>query len=216
MRSTTVAIACATLCAAWCASAAHADIVHFVNPAPGEPGHFAWYGGGQHPRYLNITTPAAEQANVSTGRSVAQIILGLPTGGIWGQLGLFEGGGPDFARIAGVVIPPYDNHEVLPLQHGDPLTGLNFLGYGLYAWGFPPFTTSAFPEGSRRYIGVLTGDGLRGWIEVERTGLNFNAVAWAYQSDPGAPILAGQVPAPGAAVLMAAGGVALASRRRRS
>jgi hypothetical protein len=74
--------------------------------------------------------------------------------------------------------------------------------------------SSLFPAGLRRYIGVLTGGGNYGWIEVERFDFQLVAYSWAYQTETGVPILAGQVPAPGAAAVLCLG-AAHACRRRR-
>lgn len=92
---------------------------------------------------------------------------------------------------------------VLALSAGDSLLGLAYDAYGSHAWGDPPFTLSPFPEGERRFVGVRTPTGNYAWIEVERTGLSLRAFAWAYETEPGVPILAGQVPAPGTAVMLA-------------
>lgn len=191
---------------------ARAEIVHFTNPAPGQPGHYAWYGFMEF-IYLDIMFSAEEQTNQPSGSSVVQVVIGYPTGGIWGLLGFFDGLS-DSAMIAGVHVPPYDDPFVLPLQHGDSLIGLDFLDWGIYAAGYPPNSVSSFPEGALRYVGVLTRDGRHGWIAVERTGLNFNAAAWAYQTQPGEPIIAGQIPSPGAAALLTLSSFVCARRRR--
>lgn len=207
-------VSLAIIAASAFAASAHADIVHFTNPAPGEPGYFVWHGAWEYPRYLDITVPAAAQSNEPTGNSVMQVILGFPTGGVWGMLGSWVGEPSNLARVGGVVIPPYDDPEVLPLENGDPLAGLSYLEWGFYAYGYPP-SQSPFPLGQRRFVGVLTMEGRYGWIEVEREGLDLRAVSWAYETEPGVPILAGQIPTPGALAVLALSALT-STRRRRS
>ncbi|MBX3381883.1 MAG: hypothetical protein KF864_00075 [Phycisphaeraceae bacterium] len=209
MRSTTVAIACATLCTAACVATVRADIVHFVNPAPGQPGHYDWSVQLWEMKYLDISLPAAEQTSTGSGNSLLQYYL----------LEYMPGSGSPPVHT-GVVYGPamvavdHIEENLLPLLAGDHLDGQNWMDAAYFAWGSPQ-THSPFPEGERRYIGVQISGGRFGWIEVERTGLSFAAYSWAYETVPGVPILAGQVPTPGAAVLMVAGALGAATRRRR-
>ena len=209
MRSTTVAIACATLCAAWCASAARAGIVHFINPAPGQPGHFAW-GQITTEDWLDITVGPGQQSNQPSGRSISQNFE------LSSNENVHDPAGPGALILAIPALITYTDS----LLFGEPVIPLGFLREWS-TWGvhsiFDPFTgliSSNFAESETRYIGVLTASGNRGWIEVVRNGMSLTARAWAYQTEPGVPITAGQVPAPGAAVLLGLG--IATSRRRRS
>ncbi len=200
----------ATLCAAWCASAAHAGIVHFVNPAPGQPGHFAW-GQITEEDWLDITVGPGQQSNQPSGRSISQSFQALGS-----NANVHEGEG----RGAFIMASPDIITFTSPLLVGEPVTpsGLEreWSTVGVHAQ-FNPFTWefySWFPQGEARYIGVLTTGGNIGWIEVTRIDMFLVAHAWAYETVPGVPILAGQIPAPGAAVLLGLGPVTL--RRRRS
>ncbi|MBX3381887.1 MAG: hypothetical protein KF864_00095 [Phycisphaeraceae bacterium] len=192
--------------------AARATIVHHDNPVPGAPGHYAWAALVGVPTWLDITLPAAAQTNTETASSIAQGLGGFPGG--WANWGVLIGGsvnqqGP-WSTFA---VADDDEAYVLALSHGDALNGLRYDGWSLYALGMPPNVYSLFPEGEHRYIGVRTGDGRYGWVEVARTGQSLAAFSWAYETVPGVPILAGQIPAPGAVVLILAPLTAFLRRR---
>ncbi len=215
MRSTTVAIACATLCAAWCASAAHADIVHFVNPAPGQPGHYDWRWAPVQgwESWLDITASASSQSGLASGNSVGQLYDADPPdegSSIYNRngWGAWVGCARHFAF--GFTSNGYQSGSLIGF------TTLWYLPAAPHMTDFGDdgsyFTT--IPEGSRSYLGVITATGNRGWIEVERTGMTLAAFSWAYETQPGVPIVAGQIPSPGAAVLLAL--ASLTTRRRRS
>lgn len=78
---------------------------------------------------------------------------------------------------------------------------------------------SAFEEGVLAYIGVRTTSGNNGWIAVQRgvgtipENHSLTAFAWAYQTEPGVPVRAGEVPGVGGVALFGLAG--LAARRRR-
>lgn len=188
-----------------------AAIVHHVNPGPGEPGHYAWSALVGIPTWLDITRPAAAQTNTETGSSIAQGLGGFPGG--WADWGVLLGGSSNPpGQSSTFAVADDDDPFVLALAYGDALVGLRFDGWSLYAHGMPPNVNSLFLEGEYRYVGVRTGDGRYGWVEVVRTGQSLAAFSWAYETVPGVPISAGQVPAPGAAVLVLA---ALTTFRRR-
>lgn len=191
------------------AGLARAEIIHHVNPAPGLPGHYDWSVQLWEMKYLDVSLPAAEQTSTGSVNSLLQYYL----------LEYMPGSGSPPVHT-GVVYGPamvavdHIEENLLPLLAGDHLDGRNWMDAAYFAWGSPQ-THSPFPEGERRYIGVQISGGRFGWIEVERTGLSFAAYSWAYETVPGVPILAGQVPAPGAAAVLAVAFVTT-NRRRRS
>src|SRR5690606_30435352 len=64
-------LAVITVCGA--AATVNAEIVHFVNPAPGEPGHYDWRFLLLHDvHYLDITRAPWEQTDTPNGNSVVQ------------------------------------------------------------------------------------------------------------------------------------------------
>ena len=69
-------IALSLLCAAACAPAAHADIIHFMNPAPGEAGHYDWQSAvpGSANTWLDLTLSPAHQTGIANGNSVGQVL----------------------------------------------------------------------------------------------------------------------------------------------
>ncbi len=176
---------------------ARAAIVHHFNPGPGEPGHYAWSALVGVPTWLDITLPAAAQTSAESGSSIAQGLGGLPGGRAdWGVLigGSVSPQGPWSTFVAADDDVAFD----LAFSHDDALAGLLYDGWAQYVLGMPPNVSSRFPEGGRRYIGVRTGDGRFGWVEVARVGQSLAAFSWAWHTEPGVPIRAGQVPAPGA------------------
>ncbi|MCC6676302.1 MAG: hypothetical protein IT436_04085 [Phycisphaerales bacterium] len=196
------------------AEAAQAEIVHHVNPAPGEPGHYDWRWPGYTslpPSWLDITRSPAGQLDVQTGSSVAQH-GGSP--GHWFTFNETNGG----AAVAVDHHPYYTGWFTRPQAPGEALDGLGYSASarhyyeGLEHIEDPP---SLLPDGMRCYLGVRTDDGRFGWIEIERDGVRLRALSWAYETEPGLAIFAGQVPAPGAAMLVGAGVLRAASRRRR-
>ncbi|MBX3381878.1 MAG: hypothetical protein KF864_00050 [Phycisphaeraceae bacterium] len=203
----------ATMCAALFGSAAHADIVYFINPAPGQPGHYAWTAGlpGSPGVWLDITRPSHQQFNVQGGNAAGQVLEEL-----WGIT--YSWHQPvSAAPIASLLRSSASGFSADPLSHGSPLGPSSWW----HTWAlhievewYPYSVNSLFPEGQRRYLGVRTDDGRYGWIEVERTGVNLTAYSWAYETVPGVPILAGQIPTPGAAVLLSLASITVSRRRR--
>lgn len=189
-----------------------ATVVHHVNPGPGETGHYAWSALVEIPTWLDITLPAVAQTNAETGTSIAQGLGGFPGG--WAAWGVLLGGSVNPGQSSTFAVADDDHAFVLALSKGDTLAGLRYDGWSLYAAGMPPNANSLFPEGARRYIGVRTDDGRFGWVEVARSGQSLAALSWAYETEPGVPIAAGQVPAPGGTALLAVGLLAAAPRRR--
>ncbi|MCC6676301.1 MAG: PEP-CTERM sorting domain-containing protein [Phycisphaerales bacterium] len=194
------------LCAVSCGAEARDEIVHFVNPPPGDPGYYHWHApswdpGGGDIAFLNVTAPPSGQLDEFGPESVGQSGTQLP-------LTTRFNGGASIAVAEGT-------SWVLALEHGAALPGREFTDSGLTSAFFETPPETRFPEGARRYIGVLTGGGCYGWIAVVRTWSSFAALSWAYETEPGVGIYAGQVPAPGAGVLMGAGLLGVWARRRR-
>lgn len=82
------------------------------------------------------------------------------------------------------------------------------------------YTYSTIPADEVRYFGLELHreDGVHyGWIAVETKLIHNNWLdvkGWAYESEPGKPILAGVIPEPSSLLLLAGGTVALAFGRR--
>ncbi len=192
-------------CAAQCA---RASIVHFLNPAQGQPGHYEWDWQPVHGRasWLDITSPAWGQSNTMNDRSVAQLAL-LPG---WSPAdNMTPIGG---AHVMVTVSPP-QNPWTFPLPDGWVIgPHSEYYPESWHAYG--PVGESQFPEAVLQYIGVLTGDGNYGWIEVVRHGMVFTASAWAYETEPGASIQAGQVPAPASVSVLGLGALAAMRKKR--
>ncbi len=201
----------ALLCAAWSASGACADIVHFTNPAPGQAGHYDWrwepVSGWES--WLDITMPSTAQSNLTSPNSVGQVYvfdpkedppMNVTVGGAavnrsffaWGFFGTTSYASGNLIGFSGIFFSTVSTH-VMEMEPGQVVT--------------------TFPDGARRYMGVRTGAGNYGWIEVERHGMNFRAYGWAYQAEPGVPITAGQAPSPGPAAMLALTACVRLSRR---
>lgn len=181
---------------------ASADIVHFVNPAPGQPGHWDWHWSNQagEQRWLNITLSPYDQPGGLFGSSVRQ--LGVN----------FIPEGRNFT-IGGAAVAS-DGVWTLPLEAGTPLGSQHYAVHSFHWMEGVGEDESMFPPSQRKYMGVLTTNGQYGWIEVERRDASFTAYSWAYETQPGVPIVAGAIPAPGAAVLLALASITVSRRRR--
>ncbi|MCL4211273.1 MAG: hypothetical protein HRU76_09180 [Phycisphaeraceae bacterium] len=177
---------------------ASGGIVHFVNPAPGEPGHFNWHWQQRFDppsweHWLNITKPSTDQQESRTGNSVGQH---------------FAGGGDMFnATSEAAWIASYSDLVVTRALELDDDVSASFFRDGAEHSGDFKGWESDFPRGVVRYMGVLTQSGNHGWIAVIRAGeghhrYSFLALAWAYETVPGKPILAGQVPGAGGLALL--------------
>jgi len=181
-----------------CAPGADADIIHFVNPSPGQQGHYDWrwepVAGWES--WLDITAPATAQSGLASGSSVGQVFSTVPDeSSVYNRNGAGATIGCSSHFTFGFTSTGYQFGSLIGFTNFWYLTGvphITDLGDGV------SFFTD-IPDGSRRYLGVITATDHRGWIEVERTGMNLTAYAWAYQTEPGVPIVAGQVPAPAAA-----------------
>jgi len=206
MSRTLATAAIALSVTAGLAASAKAAISHFVNPEPGQPGHYAWQLDMLGPpSWLDVTLSAQEQTNTPSTSSVAQLA------GSFGNLHHHIPGSPGLLALV------LGHTGLIPftaaISFGDPVQADDM-------WAFLASTAhigggdlTYFPEGELRYIGVLTMDGRHGWIEVVRQGMTLNAHSWAYQTEPGVAIYAGQIPAPGALWTLTIG---VFARRRRS
>lgn len=183
-----------------------AGIVHFVNPDPGEEGHFHWHW--QRPddpvtfeNWLDITRPSTDQFGLATPNSVGQLYE--DDGGDSRNITF---GGAGVALVEGTTI-------TRAFEFGQDIVGApyNHRAAHWFTAGGP--LESDFPDGELRYIGVLTGGGNYGWIAVIRENRDLRALAWAYETVPGRTIHAGEVPGLGGVPLF--GLLGLAARRRR-
>ena len=76
-------------------------------------------------------------------------------------------------------------------------------------------------RGGRDYLGVefdISGQTHYGWVQIQSVDLAVFAriIDWAYESEPGVGIFAGQIPEPSASLLALCGLAAILSRRRRA
>ena len=113
---------------------------------------------------------------------------------------------------------------------GDPSSG----GFGLWDVGTIPVTgillesclggcfgewVDSFGDGVRAYLGVRfeAEDGTHfGWVDLETSGRGVGGYVWryAYESEPGVPIVAGAIPEASTILLILLGLALLAVRRR--
>jgi hypothetical protein len=180
----------------------NAAVIQFQNPPGSE--HFDWEESGGEPVWLDVMLPASEQgvSSPSALGQAAQAIGGaclMPAGGFVAVEGMLD------MLAVGYPIGTTIDDTLFWFPFG------TVLGLGV---GGPP---SAIPEGEECYVGFQfdLGPGPQyAWVGVVRTGGFVDAFAWAYEDQPGVPIIAG-VPEPGCFALFAIGAGALVSRRRR-
>jgi hypothetical protein len=187
---------------------AYGEVVIFINPPEGEPGHFDWalsWNDFSPNVWLDITRPSTDQGGLVGPRSVGQV--GGP-GGPYSYPTNFTDGG---ASVASSVNPPITTS----FKKGELIDGLAgpFYSHSLHFY----FGIGSFGPGLS-YMGVrfLDIDGYHyGWIAVfnpDDSSFEFDAFAWGYETEPGVPIIAG-IPAPGTLAALAFG-AALTGRRR--
>ncbi|MBX3405243.1 MAG: hypothetical protein KF869_00660 [Phycisphaeraceae bacterium] len=126
---------------------------------------------------------------------------------------------------AGIRILPDEGFA--PLPEGTLISNADsFLTDGLEFWwevglgGWAPWQTDA--PAFLGFVIDIDGQSHYGWARAQLlfndppspTAFGVSVLDYAYQTEPGVPILAGQVPAPGAAALLGLGAIAL--RRKRS
>lgn len=190
---------CCAAAAAIGAGPARGEIVHFVNPAPGEPGHYdwRWVSGVSWESWLDITRAPNDQPNTAHGNAILQC------GDLFNTFNMHQ---------LGAFIAADSDNMTLALPLGASFQGLTIYNESIHWIAGNGSEWTNFTPGVRQYIGVVTGLGNYGWIEVSFAGGSLTAHSWAYETNPDTPITAGQVPAPGAAALL---GVAAALRVRR-
>ncbi|MCK6478339.1 MAG: hypothetical protein L6Q35_16080 [Phycisphaerales bacterium] len=150
-RMLIVTIACAP-------AIAGAHIVHFTNPAPGQPGHFDWHApSGGDLMFLDITAAPTDQIDQWSLSTIGQTASGLPLT-------------TNFAGGAALAVATIDEPFVLALEHGQSFHDRVFIDNGMSSAFLTTPPGTRFEAGERRYIGVLTADGRYGWIEVSRDG----------------------------------------------
>jgi hypothetical protein len=186
----------------------YAEVIRFNNPDSGEPGHFDWDWGGEFDAttWLDITSPSTDQGRGVGPSSVGQVNHQS------GAFNITTGGAAVFRAAASA--PPW----TMSLSAGSTIDGQLYFGTDTWHASDPPDgdpISSLFESGVRQYIGVRVSDidGYHyGWIGVVRQDMDFDAFAWAYETEPGVPIIAG-IPAPGTLAALAFG--AAVTRRKR-
>lgn len=187
-------------------SKVHAEVVRYLNPAPGQPGHFAWLDENDPYKnsLLDITRPSTDQPRLE-GESVF-------------EYGYFDGGGQYKASIvapAGGGVFQRDDSEFLQIfKNGDEyITHYFDAPCGLLVaeenGDFHAILTatqnsdfeffySGLPAHAMSYVGVrfLIGDSYHyGWILIDKGSeffdIDLDLVAWAYETKPYTPIVAG-------------------------
>jgi hypothetical protein len=192
---------------------AYGEVVIFINPPEGEPGHFDWTFGpddgqpGTPPQWLDITRPSTDQGGLVGPRSVAQLFF---SGGSDADQSNYTYGG---ASVGG-------DGSTRPFYAGDTISGAtsDFHHYSDHiGWGHGG-PSSLFPANVSAYMGVRFNDidGYHyGWIGVVWSGYeDFDAFAWGYETEPGVGIIAG-IPAPGTLAALAFGAVVTRRGRKR-
>jgi hypothetical protein len=201
---------------------ASADIVYFENPPPGTPGHFAWrpssvwdppyYYEYRPESWLDVKKPPHAQGGSGSLSSVAMI---------WKHIGhpnlplLVTQYVASVAHIRQHFSWGAEHSVTEALSRGASINGQDFGQYSAHVVSYFGIPHSQFELGRRAYIGLKTGAGQYGWIAVTRVSANrFVAFSWAYETEPGAPIRAGEIPAPGTLALLAFGAAAANTRKR--
>lgn len=195
--------------------AARADIVHTMPPEPITAFWDGATGGASAP--LDIDNDGVPEFNLHAFREGQ---FPQNSGGIYMQTsraGVFLRV-PEYLEIfeVGSVIGPPDTYvysgradmQVLYPAGG----GGGGIVVGVWEYDEPPaYFGFMFDIDGRSHYGWA----LAQLVSNNLGGIGVSVFEYAYESTPGVPIFAGQVPAPGAAVLMSAGVFGLALRRRR-
>lgn len=216
MRAITIVIL-AVGAVAIAARPTYAEVIFFNNPDPGEPGHFAWRSDADPSDpsiWLDITRSSTDQEGLATPSSVGQRVVSFAGKNEFVTVSQTFGG----ASVAFEFYP----HGLLTKSLPDGTVVDDQLAFhsSVAHWAEvgPPFLFfSSFDEGVRGYVGVrftdIDGDHY-GWIDVVREGLDLNAFAWAYETEPGVPITI--IPAPGTLLALVVGAAVTRRRRRRA
>lgn len=182
------------------AASASAEIVHFVNPAPGQLGHYdwRWVEGVSWESWLDITRSPNAQPIAGSGSAIVQ------SGDPFNRNNMHQDG---------AYIAQDEDNMTLALPFGASFHGLANFNESIHWAANTSGEWTNFTPGIRQYIGVRTSTDHYGWIEVSFANGSLTAHSWAYETQPGVAIAAGQVPAPGAAAVLAVG--LIATNRRR-
>jgi hypothetical protein len=199
---------------------AYGEVVIFINPPEGEPGHFDWAldsdSNLNSNSWLDITRPSTDQGGLVGQSSVGQL---LHSGGSYFPYSFnytFSG-----AAVISTTDTPYIPFmgTTVAVDLGDEINGgALFSRYSEHARFQFGADFSDFPLYMVKYMGVRFNDvdGYHyGWISVMAHGFfvrEFRAFAWGYETEPGVPIIAG-IPAPGTLAALAFG--AVVTRRKR-
>jgi len=206
LKSGAAALAAAAVIAA--GTQAYADPVRYDNLPEGAPGWFDWKTPNpeQSYRWLDVTKDVGTQPS-GVGGNDGFGHTGEDAGPWQFIVALDDVGGA--MQVGG-----YADYVVV----GVPSDTLIPSGFTWQDWGYVDFYGAETPEGLQSYLGVRfdPGDGLHyGWIGVVRTGTQFDAFAWGYETEVGVAIEAG-VPEPGSLALLAFGAAAALRRRRQA
>lgn len=111
-----------------------------------------------------------------------------------------------------------DGYFLQGVGAGAQIGGLGQSFYvGFIAQDYQGYFESRIPEGVRSYLGAQIKINYQthyGWIGVVRNGFELETFGWAYEDQPGVPILAGAIPAPGTLAALAFGAAGLLGRKR--
>jgi hypothetical protein len=198
---------------------AYAEVIIFINPPEGEPGHFDWTLDSDEFNlnvWLDITRPSTDQGGLVGPSSVGQIGSGFPF-----IITNFTSGGASVATVPGGY---YGNYTLTrrfqagaEIGAADAPFGSTSIHFHRRTSKYGSQTYTAFHQGKLAgYMGVRFSDvdgNHYGWISVVRHFSSFDAFAWGYETEPGVPIVAG-VPAPDTLAALAFG-AALTGRRRK-
>ena len=190
--------------------------IRFDNPAG--PGHFEWNSMAGH-EFLDIFSDASSQPGIMGAVGTfwrrdppsGTTVRGAESSSDVQFINLDGGGAGPGRFLVGVSFG-----ETIPTLVGTD--GFATSGFVFRTNADAGFPTTNLPEGQQTYLGVQfdLGIGIQyGWIGVTRTGMELDAFAWGYETEPGVPIAAG-VPEPGTLSLLAIAGGVLMRRRRRA
>jgi hypothetical protein len=165
---------------------AYGEVIMFINPPEGEPGHFDWLAlhahSGSPNSWLDITRPSTDQGALVGPTSVGQITYTWGEDPFYDPTYCYTAGGASVTAEPGAPLFGYTS----PLDGGDTIDGaagtfLNESAHWTFQWHYMYgyVISTAFPFGEAKYIGVRFSDvdGYHyGWVGVV---LNF----WSYYYD---------------------------------
>ncbi len=167
---------------------AYAEPVRFDNPAHGEAGHFHWPPEPARRIILDFAAAASEQPGANGGPTTVGHLI-QPT---WSNVS--GPGGSVYTELQAVGVDGFNDHMVVGVASGDTIpSGSPWDVKGFVYYPHPSFGTE-LPEGTATYLGVRFNgptDWQYGWVGVVRAGIELEAFAWGYETEPGVPIAAG-------------------------